>query len=276
MAEEIKFDKNAFKQFEQEGYSRIAKEYNSITVKTTSQANPFMLDVVGVESGTRVLDIACGPGWLSRDAANRGADVVGLDLAEKMLDVARANCPQGEFHQGEADRLPFEDGSFDAVVCSLGILHFPDPETAMTEAHRVLVSGGKYAITCWLPPDKNPFMNLVLGTISEHGTMDVGLPPGPPLFRFGDPTECENALSGAGFVMDSTQELPLIWRMSSLDIVIDELKSGTARLAALLNMQTDEARGKIEESIVEKTKEFEKNGRYDIPAPVLLACGRKP
>lgn len=276
MAGETNFDRNAFQQFEKDGYSRVAKGYNSTTVITTSQANPFMLDATGVESGTRVLDIACGPGWLSRDAADRGANVVGLDLAENMLEVARSNCPQGEFHQGEADRLPFEDGSFDAVVCSLGILHFPDPETAMTEAHRVLVSGGKYAITCWLPPDKNPFMNLVLGTIQEHGTMDVDLPPGPPLFRFGDPAECESALSGAGFVVDSTRELPLIWRMSSLDIVLDELKSGTARLGPLLKMQTDEARGKIEESILEKTKEFENNGSYDIPAPVLMTCGRKP
>jgi SAM-dependent methyltransferase len=85
------------------------------------------------------------------------------------------------------------------VVCSLGILHLPNPEKAVAEAHRVLKPGGRYAFTCWTPPASNPFFGLVLGSVQKHGSMNVNLPAGPPLFRFGELTECETVLRAAGF-----------------------------------------------------------------------------
>lgn len=141
MAESPAFDPVPFKQFEREGYSKVAKEYNVLTTKATSQVNQPMLDAVSAGAGTSLLDVACGPGRLSANAAERGAQVFGLDISETMLAVAKTNCPQGEFQQGEGEQLPFEDRRFDAVVCNFGILHFPGPEKAMAEAYRVLKPG---------------------------------------------------------------------------------------------------------------------------------------
>jgi SAM-dependent methyltransferase len=211
MADHPAIDPEAFKQFERAGYSRVAAGDEQATAPVTSQVNDAILDAVGTAPGTRLLAVACGPGWLSAAAIQRGASVTGVDLAEPMVALAQSRCPTATIRPGDAEHLPYEAGQFDAVVCSLGLLHFPNPEQAIAEAWRVLTPGGRYAFTCWTTPARNPFMGLLLGAVQTHGTMDLPLPPGPPLFRFGDPTECARVLRAGGFVVVSVTELPMVW-----------------------------------------------------------------
>src|SRR5688572_3808046 len=119
MANQPAIDVKAFKQFERDGYSRVAESYDRASAPVTAQANATILDAAGVGRGTRVLDVACGPGWLSAAALRRGAAVNGLDFAKQMLAVARTRCPDADFREGDAEDLPFPEGQFDAVVCNL-------------------------------------------------------------------------------------------------------------------------------------------------------------
>ena len=121
----------AFKQFERDGYSRVAEGYDKATAKVTSQVNEAILNAVEVRNGTQLLDVACGPGWLSTAAVKRGAIVTGLDFAPNMLTLAQARCPKAHFRNGDAEDLPFESNQFNVVVCSLGFPHFPNPERAI-------------------------------------------------------------------------------------------------------------------------------------------------
>lgn len=269
-------DHEAFKQFERAGYSRVAEGYDHATAPVTSQVNDAILDAVGTAHGTRLLDVACGPGWLSAAAVQRGAIVTGVDFAEPMVALARSRCPNATFHTGDAEHLPFEAGQFDAVVCSLGLLHFPNPERAIAEAWRVLTPGGRYAFTCWTPPARNPFMGLLLGAVQTHGTLDLPLPPGPPLFRFGDPAECERALRAGGFVPVSVTELPMVWPFATPEEVVPGVVASTARLGPMLAMQSAEQRRDIEHAIIEGAKAYATAGRIAIPAPVVLAVAGKP
>jgi SAM-dependent methyltransferase len=110
MTDQPPIDREAFKQFERTGYSRVAEVYGKTTAQVTSQLNDAVLNAVEAKSGTRLLDVACGPAWLSAAAAKRGAIVTGLDFAKNMLTIARARCPHAEFHEGDAENLPFEAG----------------------------------------------------------------------------------------------------------------------------------------------------------------------
>jgi ubiquinone/menaquinone biosynthesis C-methylase UbiE len=69
--------------------------------------------------------------WLSAAAVQRKAIVSGLDLVQKMLTIARLRCSEAEFHEGDAENLPFTEKQFDAVVCNFGFPHFPNPEQAI-------------------------------------------------------------------------------------------------------------------------------------------------
>ena len=111
---------------------------------------------------------------------------------------ARSLFPTASFVCGESDDLPFDDLSFDAVTINFGMLHFGDPDRALSEAHRVLRHGGRIGFTVWAPPSDTKTYGIVYGAIETHGTLDVPLPPGPPFFQYSDSKISKNALRKAG------------------------------------------------------------------------------
>lgn len=270
------FDEPAFKTFERDGYSRVAESYANKTAKVTAQVNIAVLNAVGTTAGMDFLDVACGPGFLTAEALGRGANVTAIDFSPNMVALARTRNRNARILEADAENLPFEDGAFSAVVCNLGILHFARPEQAVAEAFRVLRPGGRYAFTCWTSPSENPFMGLILGSIQKHGTLDVDLPEGPPLFRFGDSNECKGVLLDVGFDKVSTSEAPLVWPFATPTEFVQELSTSTARLGPLLAAQSDLARGKIEQEIMDGAKAYLTEDGGKIPSALIVATGLKP
>jgi len=114
---------------------------------------------VDVRDGDRVLDIACGTGVVARAAAERvgsGGHVSGLDINPAMLAVARSESAEVNFVQGSAVALPFDDASFDVVLCQLGLQFFPDRGKALAQMRRVLVRGGRLGLSVYGPIEHNP------------------------------------------------------------------------------------------------------------------------
>lgn len=104
--------------------------------------------------GERILDLSTGTGWTSRVVARRGASVVGVDIASGLLEAAAAKAQaEGlpiQYELGDAESLPFEDGAFDAVVSTFGVMFASRPEAAAAELARVCKKGGRIALTTWL------------------------------------------------------------------------------------------------------------------------------
>jgi SAM-dependent methyltransferase len=133
-----------------------------------------LLDQAVVGSGSSVLDVACGTGFVARAAAGRvgpTSRVVGVDVNSGMLQLAAkvgiSSAPTIEWGQASADRLPMAAGEFDAVLCQQGLQFFPDRQAAVDEMSRVTRPGGRVAVTVWSPMHRSPYMEAQFHAVAE-------------------------------------------------------------------------------------------------------------
>ena len=265
-----------FKEMEQAGWHAKASDYDALAGQVTTQVTDVLLDATQVTKDSRLLDVACGPGYGAGAAGARGEHAVGVDFAEAMVNEAKSRFPNAEFRACDAEKMSFEDGSFDAVICAFGLLHMSDPDKAIGEAYRVLRSGGRYAFSVWATPDTHEFFTLVLSAIQAHGTMDVPLPEAPPIFRFSDPGECRNVLTAAGFFETGVKHAHPIWQATSGQQVLDMVYKSAVRTPALLELQSPDAREKIHKQIIEGAETYKVGATYNIAWPAVVAWGVKP
>ncbi|HKY91499.1 MAG TPA: methyltransferase domain-containing protein, partial [Nevskiaceae bacterium] len=202
---------SAFKDLEHAGWTTAVGDYDAAFARLTSQSVPAMLDAVKAGPGVRLLDVACGPGYVAGEAARRGARVVGIDFSSTMVALARARFPEIDFREGDAEALDLPDAAFDAVTMNFGLLHLDRPQAALAQAARVLVRGGRFAFTVWAPPEETAAFRIALGAVARCGNPNVALPPGPPFFQFADAAVASQALERAGFTSPRVERVPQVW-----------------------------------------------------------------
>jgi SAM-dependent methyltransferase len=267
----ISRDPEAFREFEYLGWKTAVERYHSAWGDLTQQAVSPLLDMLNIEAGADLLDVATGPGYVAAAAHERGAHAIGVDFSPAMVTKARDLYPDVAFREGDAERLPFEDSTFDAVAMNFGMLHLGRPEVAMKEAFRVLKHGGRFAFTVWAKPDEAVGFKVVLRAVEEYGE-HVTVPHGPDFFYYSRPEECRVALTTVGFAAPSVMLLDLAWRLSSSNDVFAAFFEGTARTGALLRRQPPEARRSIEKEVQRSAGRFETMaGSVEIPMPAILA-----
>ncbi len=154
----------------------IAGDFEQIAKYYASQAAEF-IERLNLKPGTRVLDVACGTGNLAIPAARGGAVVTGVDIAPNLVEQAREHAKaEGlnvQFDEGDAEALPYEDASFDAVVTMFGAMFAPRPELVASELKRVCRPGGTIAMANWTPAG---FIGQMFKTMGKHVTPPAGMP----------------------------------------------------------------------------------------------------
>jgi SAM-dependent methyltransferase len=273
------YDADAFDAFEAAGWgTKEAASYDALAGKVTSRLAEPLLDAVGAGPGTRLVDVATGPGYVAARAAERGAEVVGVDLSETMLAFARSRRPDVEFVVGDATALPFSDGSFDAYVAAFLLLHVGRPELVAAEAARVLASGGKAALTVWDEPARGRWLGVLLEAVAAAGAAPPDdLPAGPPLFRFADDDAFRALLGDAAGLVDvrvETVDFPL--ELASADQLWDGLVQGSVRLRPMVTSQTEAMQREIRAHFDGLLEPLRDGDGFEVPVAVKLASGRKP
>jgi ubiquinone/menaquinone biosynthesis C-methylase UbiE len=270
------FHSSAFRTFEHDGWEKAVHPYHRYFSDLTNQAIDPLLEAIQVRRGMRVLDVATGPGYGAARATEAGAQAIGVDFSAAMVAEARRLHPTLEFTEGDAEALPFPEGSFEGVVINFGLLHFSRPEQALSEAFRVLVSGGRIGFTVWAKPEVAVGFGIVLDAIQTYGNIHAPLPPGPPFFRFSYAHECRATLQAAGFRAPRVVQVPQVWKIHAPDTLFEAFFEGTARTGPLLRAQTSEALNVIHTAIQDATKAYQRDGIITLPMPAVLAAAVKP
>lgn len=266
----------AFSQFEHEGWERAAGKYEAAWSGLTRLFIAPLLESAQVAPDSRLLDVACGPGYVAEFARTLGAQSTGVDFSREMVRLARSRNPDIAFHIGDACALDFEDESFDAVVMNFGALHLSDPEAAFAEARRVLRRGGRYGFTAWASPELSPGARIVEEAIQAHADSNVDVPEGPDPFGYGEAEACRRVLDRLGFDPASLtfRTVTAEWYVPSAGFVFEAERDAGVRTTALLAAQTPEVLSAIRTQIEAALRPYAKGTGFSIPYAAHVIAAR--
>jgi len=203
---------------------------------TGARFGEAMLDVARLAPGERVLDVGCGHGTTTLEAARRvapGGAAVGVDITPPLLARARERAAEAGvgnvgFLEGDAQVYPFEEGAFDAVISRFGTMFFEDPEAAFANLGRALRPRGRLAIVCWQGPLESEWIGVAAGVAVAHfgKPPDLGPPGAPGPFAFADGERLRRVVEAGGFGDVTIEAITRSMRMGDdVDDVVELITS---------------------------------------------------
>jgi O-methyltransferase / aklanonic acid methyltransferase len=252
-------------------FNTVAPTYDRVGPSGFAHFGRELVDLIGVNPGQRVLDIATGRGAVLLPAAERAGasgEVVGIDFAESMLEATSAEIARRRLSarvlQMDAEQLDFPDASFDRVFCGFGVMFLPAQDEAVAGFRRVLKPGGRVGISTWKVTQMED-----LGAVLESFGRSNSRAPGWITEREG----LSDLLQRAGFsnvqVMESASTLVYA---NMEDYWQTAMATGTRRSLAIL----DEAETRrVKEAVAERLRDRLKPDGYHIVAIALLAVGER-
>lgn len=244
-----------------------------------------MCRMAGVTTGSRVLDVAAGAGeqtlCVARLVGSRG-HVLATDLSPAILALARENVDGAGFANvairvADGEDLGVAESSFDAAVCRLGLMFFPDPLRGLRQMHRALRPGGGACTMVFSRPERNPCLTILISTARRH----AGLPAGDPnlpggLLSLGRPGHIEGLFRSAGFYDVATTALDAVFRMPSVGDYLAFVRSSATPIVDLLGQLAPAAAEAAWAEIRDRLDVYTTRDGWAGPNELLLTAGRRP
>ncbi len=234
--------------------------------------------------GQQVLDVGSGTGYpalLAAQVVGPDGHVVGIDLAERMLAVAgRKATTLGlsnlEFQTGDAAKLPFESGRFNAVTTRFCLMFLPDVAKGLEELARVLKGGGYLAAAVWSTPDKNPYIRIPLDTIKQFIDLPPPDPDAPGIFRLAKPGDLAELAQKAGLSFVAEEEMTAEIIYPSTAEYYNSLMDLAAPIQNLLEKLSADQKRQVQDRITTAALEYQREDGIALPIAVRFVTARKP
>jgi SAM-dependent methyltransferase len=246
-------------------WSVNASDWAELQEQYMASAYTAALDALKVRAGTRMLDVGCGAGLALRLAADRGADVSGIDAAPGLLEYARRRVPGAEIVQGDLQWLPFGDDTFDVVTGFNSFQYAADPTQALAEARRVVASGGRVLALVWSPIE----MCELAPHLQSLGALMPPPPPGAPgPFSLSERDALEALFAAAGLEVAEVRDVLCTFAYPDTDTAVAALSSAGPVARVAEHAGWDAVRADIERFLASRRQP---DGTYAIRNPFRYA-----
>jgi SAM-dependent methyltransferase len=279
------FDPAEFRQGQRDQWDTAAtgwRKWSELIDTAASGISDRMVELAGVEAGSRVIDVAAGYGEPTLSAAKvAGPDgsVVATDISAEMLAYGReraeaAGLENIEFVEADASALDFPEDSFDAALSRFGIIFEPDGEGAAARVRGFLKPGAKMAIASWGPPDRTPFLGIPMRTAMQ--ALDVPPPPPGtpgPLSR-PTPEALGGLLEGGGFSEVQVEEAEVVMPFESPEAFTTFIREIAPPITAMIEPHPEDVQKQTWDAITEAAREVSAgDGTVTFTNQVLMATG---
>ena len=257
------------------GWDKAADDYERFWAAQLRPAQDLLLSLADVQSGERVLDVACGTGLVSlraASAAGPGGQVVGVDISEGMVERAREEAARqgvrhATFQRMDAETLDVPDAQFGLAICALGLMYVPDPVAALREMHRAVAPGGRAVAAVWGARTRCGWAEI-FPIVESRVHSDVC----PMFFRLGTGDALMRAFLDAGFTNTRME------RISTVLAYDNEVQAVGAAFAggpvAMAYSRFDEPmRQAAHAEYVESIAAFRRGTGYEVPGEFVVVRG---
>lgn len=259
-------------------------KWERVFERWTNPATEAMLEMAGVDSGAKVIDLACGAGSQTLNAARRVApdgQVVAVDISEKMLQYLKNKAQSEKLNNistiaSAAEELNVPAESFDAAICSIALMLFVDPKQALTSVRNALKSGGKVSFSVFTTPAANAFMAKPMQILLKHAGKEPPSKGQPRIFSLGAPGVVEHLLVESGFVNIEKNVFSNPLKLSSAAQALEILQEAAGAYRAVISDCPEDVRTAAWNEVAGALKSFETEDGFVAQGELVVAGGVKP
>jgi ubiquinone/menaquinone biosynthesis C-methylase UbiE len=247
------------------------------------EATETLIDMAGIQSGMRVLDVACGAGSQTIQVAKRvgpNGMVVASDISSTMLEHVRKNAASAGLHNIEtlecaADELDETQPAFDAAISRLGLMLFPAPATALKAVQRVLTSGARFSALVFTTPARNPFMAQTMGILLRHAGKSGPALGQPGIFTLGADRVLENLMRESGLTDVKTKTVQAPLRLANSSDALEMMQEAFGAYRAVVADLGDAEKSKAWRDVHECLRTFETGRGFTTEFEFIIGAAAK-